>query len=103
MLENQEWRESLECGTESDVLSAIRYLDIRTSNLKEPCKIRENLRKMVELNYGRLHRMPLLVRASRGSKEAPAQQTSAQREETRDRRSSNAPGQCVCVQVSRPS
>lgn len=27
MLENQEWRESLECGTESEILSAIRYLD----------------------------------------------------------------------------
>ena len=27
MLENQEWRESIECGTESEVLSAIRYLD----------------------------------------------------------------------------
>jgi hypothetical protein len=27
MLENQEWRESLECGSESEVLSAIRYLD----------------------------------------------------------------------------
>jgi hypothetical protein len=27
MLENQEWRESLECGTESEVLLAIRYLD----------------------------------------------------------------------------
>ena len=27
MLENREWRESIECGTESEVLSAIRYLD----------------------------------------------------------------------------
>jgi hypothetical protein len=112
MLEIQGWWESHECGTESEVLLAIRYLDPDI----EPERIQGRFRDLrschhladgdcgrdvylpllwehfdrmgfgeppklspgrMDLNGDQLCSMPLLVRASRGSQKAPAQQWGA--------------------------